>query len=344
MSSLALEVYKKERIKIINQKEFHGERVVKYVLHEAKYNKKDLIIIFSAFPKIDKPPAYNFINVLKDTDANKLYILDDFGGRASYYLCQNKDFAIERSVIELIRKVKKDLNIINTIAVGSSKGGYASLYYGIKYGFNHIIAASPQFFVGNYLNDQSNSSDVTKFMVGGSSEEDKKFLNQLLPEVIFYSQFKPNIYIHLGKGEYHYTEHVLPMTKLLDYKGVDLEVDLGDYNHHNDVAIHFPSILIEKLNALLESPKISLVENNLRNNTFKIGDEVAFLVEAPKDCAISWYEYHKGSKVNATMYQFRESQYKLKFNKIGDYQVKVFVKGSNGRIKTILSSIYSVSE
>lgn len=115
------------------------------------------------------------MRALEGYDCNKLYILDDFGCRASYYLCENRDFYIERSVISLIKQIVRDNNINHVISCGSSKGGYAAIYYGIKYGFDSIIAGSPQYLLGDYLFNGSSLADVSGFISGGSDTQDKDF-------------------------------------------------------------------------------------------------------------------------------------------------------------------------
>ena len=198
------------------EKLFESERPIKY-LFQKSYNKTtNLVIIFSAFPAKGSEPRYNFVRTLSEFDCNKLFILDDFGCRASYYLCEKKDFAIERSVISLIRTIIEENQINTVITAGSSKGGYSALYYGIKYGFDYVIAASPQYYLGDYLLDQTNSQDVTNFMSGSSGEDDHKFLNEIMPKMIEETQNKPEIFIHLGKDEPHYENHVKPLIAKLE--------------------------------------------------------------------------------------------------------------------------------
>lgn len=74
-----------------NQKVYNGEQEVKYIFNKSYEPNSDLIIVFSAFQAIGRPPAYNYIRTLEEFGCNKLFILDDFGSRASYYLCENRN-------------------------------------------------------------------------------------------------------------------------------------------------------------------------------------------------------------------------------------------------------------
>lgn len=201
---------------IIKDKVFNGEVKVNYLFKRSATQNNKLVIVFSAFPTKNSKPRYNYMNTIEGLDTNKLFILDDFGCRASYYLCENRDYKIERSVKALIDYIVDQYKIDHIISAGSSKGGYAALYYGIKYGFNEVIAASPQYFVGDYVNKFA--TEVAAFMAGGTKEEDVKYLNDILPNTIINTPHSPTIFIHVGSGESHYKLHVKPMVELLKQK------------------------------------------------------------------------------------------------------------------------------
>ncbi|WP_176540910.1 hypothetical protein [Bacillus cereus] len=241
----------------VKEQIFKAERDVKYIFERANSSNKSLIIVFSAFSPIGVGPKYSYIKTLNEIDCNKLFILDDFGCRASYYLCENKDYGIERAVIGLIRYFIKEMNIKQVIACGSSKGGYAALYYGVKYGFNHIIVGSPQTLLGDYLLRSSQSTkDVAKFIAGGISVPDKKYLDEIIYDVIENSNYSPDVYIHVGKGEYHYNVHVKPLLRVFKEKNISCKLDLGNYSKHSDLIHFFPEFLRGKVHSCLEYYKV----------------------------------------------------------------------------------------
>jgi hypothetical protein len=238
--------------KIKEETVYYGEKEIKYVFKK-KEKSNYLVVGFSGIPKVGTPPRYNYMRTLMNTEVNQLFILDDHGMIGCYYLGENQDFSVERSVADLIDKISLENNIPreNIITFGSSKGGYASLYYGIKYGFGHVISASPQTKVGTYLLKQNIASAyIAQFISGGVREQHKNYLDSLLFNIVENATEFPNIRIHVGVGEMHYTEHVIPLQQALLNKGVITNIDLGNYSNHNDVLIHYPPYLVETVSEI----------------------------------------------------------------------------------------------
>lgn len=303
-----------------------GEKPVKYLFQKSYSKTNSLVIIFSAFPTKRKQPSYNFVRTLSEFDCNKLFILDDFGCRASYYLCEKKDFAIERSVISLIESIVKENDIDFVISTGSSKGGYAALYYGIKYGFDHIISASPQYYLGDYLLDQTNSHDVTNFMSGSSEEEDHQYLNNLMPKMIEETRYTPHIFIHLGKDEPHYENHVKPLLSKLDAGHINYELNLGDYSKHSEVGKFFPTILKEKIRLILHYPSLEITQSTYGKQPTGSHCRFEVITDSP-DNKIAWYIYHENKRIEMKNYS-TDHKLLVTFDAVGKYYVKAFVINS----------------
>ena len=68
----------------VNEKLFQGK--VKYLFQ--RNGSKTLAIVFSGFP-VNEKPVYNYVKTLKNWKADKLFILDDFAYKGSYYWYQN---------------------------------------------------------------------------------------------------------------------------------------------------------------------------------------------------------------------------------------------------------------
>lgn len=311
-----------------NEKVFNGEVEVKYRYQKSYKKTSSLIVVFSGIPPIGKNPSYNYVRTLQQFDANKLFILDDFGCRASYYLCKYRDFAIERSVIALIEQIIKEDQIKTVIATGSSKGGYASLYFGIKYGFDYIISASPQFLLGDYLLKQTNSQNMAAFISGETAEEDCRYMNGIMENMINESKNRPNILIHLGKGETHYTDHVKPLLKVLEKNNMKYKLDLGDYNTHNDVGVFFPPLLKTEIRNLLGYPYIESIKPEINEQVIH-GTQTFYVETDSSENKIAWYLFHEKQRIEVQGYS-NDNTFTVKFEKEGTYEVTVFVVNKKG--------------
>ncbi|WML58601.1 Two component regulator three Y domain-containing protein [Neobacillus sp. PS2-9] len=312
------------------EKVYKGEVDIKYLFFKSHKPTTNLVVVFSGIPPIGTPPRYNYIKTLEGYNCNKLFILDDFGSRASYYLCENRNYAIERSVISLINHISNENGITEILSCGSSKGGFAALYFGIKYGFKHIIAGSPQFLLGEYLLRFTNSQNIANFMVGGSDDEDFEYLDSILTNLINSSNHKPNILIHVGKGEYHYKTHVLPMIDLLQKRNIPYKLDLGNYNKHSEVALYFPKIIQQFVSEAFHFPIIKhLNEKRLDPNKYLYQIET----KSPNDL-FAFYLFHNEERIVYKPYS-SDNKFEIVLEKEGKYSVTAFAKSPEGRIVAI---------
>ena len=127
-----IDLLKTKYLMKFKQKKYIGNKYNINYLLERNNKSKDLIIVFSACTKKGQRARYNYIRTLDKIKSNKLFILDDFGfdGRGAYYLGKDNDFMIERS--NLIYKIREEINPEKEIYIGSSKGGYSTLYFGLE--------------------------------------------------------------------------------------------------------------------------------------------------------------------------------------------------------------------
>lgn len=180
---------------------------LKYILE--KYPESNtLVVVFSGFPGKTKA-KYNYMRTLKETNCNKLFLLDDFGykKRGAYYLGEDGDFYVQDLVRELVLKIKDELNINYIITAGSSKGGTSAIYHGLRVRANAVIAGAPQYFIGDYLN-----TDTHRNILDGIVGADVELLNGIVREEIQnYDDQKPTIYLHYSKREHTYPEHISDM-------------------------------------------------------------------------------------------------------------------------------------
>jgi hypothetical protein len=223
---------------------------LKYILE--KNNSDELIIVFSACTRQGIKARYNYNRTLKDVKANKLFILDDFGydGRGAYYLGHNNDYKIEKLCKRLINELKIKLNVKKTIYVGSSKGGYAALLFGLPDKGSTIIAGAPQYKLGDYLNSEAYRENCLKYIVGEEINDNKiDFLNNLLhKEILSFKDNNNKIYLHYSIEEHTYKEHVKYLLQDLKRESINCNSDIARYKDHGDISLYFPKYLITIIN------------------------------------------------------------------------------------------------
>lgn len=244
--------------------EMTSEEGLKYIYHHQRESPY-LIVVFQAMAKV---PGYNYMKTLDEFPASKLFIKDDYGPDptgATYYLGESKSFSIAEKVNVLIERVRhyNHLDKKNIICAGSSKGGFASIYHSFLGEYGFAIAGGPQIYLGHYLgknlkNLESVSTPVFQYITGGLSEEDKAWANGILTGLISAklqtSSANPRILIHVGKGEPHYKDHVEPFYQFLKLRGYDnIELDLGEYDTHKELAQHYPNFLQDKVSQIMRA-------------------------------------------------------------------------------------------
>lgn len=234
--------------------ESETEDGIKYLFYPYKGSDK-LVVVFQA---INRKPGYNYIRTLSGVRAHRLYIKDEYGEdpetRTSYYLGKARSFDIANKVQRLIAKVSASLNIERSdcIFAGSSKGGFAALYHGYRFGAGHIFPGGPQVLLGNFLNSSSERSvhpPILEYIAGGRDQLSVAWANRVLQEVIVSARAPyPHTEIHVGRNEPHYREHVLPLMELVRKSNIpNFSIDYGDYGTHRELATHYPKFLRERV-------------------------------------------------------------------------------------------------
>ncbi len=319
-----------------NEKVFKGTKDIRYLFVPSKSNSKYLAVVFSAFGSLGIPPVYNYVRTLETLDINKLYIMDEYGVVSPehpigcYFLGENRNFTVESSVIDLIRDIaaQNSITFNNIIGCGSSKGGTAALYFGIKYGFGHVISGGPQIFIGKYLFGIDHAVAVGKYIAGGDSEEDHAFLNSILPNIVEEATSFPNIILHVSSTDHHYRGHVLPFTRLLGNKGTDYTLDLQNYpDGHYALGKYFKEFILNTLSTITDKgiTLLSKRVEELNNNTYRFTIEA----ESASPLKYAWYILKDGAVLEKIWYA-DENVLEYTFATSGRYEVEFFIRNEIG--------------
>lgn len=235
------------------QKSFKGEKYpINYLLH--KNNSSDiLLVVFTSCTKKGQKARYNYLKTLEKFNVNKLFILDDFGfdGRGAYYLGKDKDFKIQSDVSSLIASISNNLNIKKEIFIGSSKGGYAALYFGLDRNNSVIISGAPQYKLGNYLSLPGHE-EILQYIMGDTDKASIDYLNNLLEDKLTYNcNNKNEIYIHYSTEEETFKPEIEPLLNKIKSLNLNYSFDIHNYKNHSDLTLFFPQYIKDTLNKYL---------------------------------------------------------------------------------------------
>ena len=237
-----------------NEYVFHGKRDINYLFHRGAKSSPFLLVSFQAVPAVkDGKPVklYNYKKFLKEANLHRLFIEDTCGDFGCYYLCNNMNFDVEETVIQLIESVMKKLKIKkeNVITFGSSKGGTSALYYGLKYNFGHIIAGAPQTKIATYLNKYR--PEMLEYMIGDFSQEKVDYVDCLVLNQVK-SPCSSEITMLTSKSDAQYEPHIIPLLEAFERENIDATVVYEPrVQKHKDIATYFPDFLEQHIQRII---------------------------------------------------------------------------------------------
>lgn len=248
----AIDLIKTKYKMAVKQKIFTGEKYnVKYIFEQN--NSSDVILIlFTSCTAKGQKARYNYMRTVEKYNVNKLFILDDFGfdKRGAYYLGKDKDFKIEEDVRNLIDTKCAEVNAKKEVYIGSSKGGYGALYFGIERKNTYIVAGAPQYMLGDYLNLPGHK-EIMKYIMGDTKEESVKYLNCLMKKKLEENvRNKNKIFLHYSNEEETYESDLKPLVNELSKLNYNCDFDVKNYKNHAELTMYFPKYIqscIEKV-------------------------------------------------------------------------------------------------
>ncbi|MFF8266862.1 hypothetical protein ACF059_05660 [Streptomyces sp. NPDC016562] len=241
-----------------------GAVPVEYRFSHAKNGNRHLVVVFA---NLTAPGEYGWSNgVLNNLRSNILWIRDLFDGENSYYLCKGMDFSLERSIAGLISRVMNALSLTpdDVTMFGSSKGGSAALYFGLKYGFRNIVGSVPQFLIGTYVREDM--PGAARMMMGQVTDENVRVLDAVLPELVRSGANRSaNIYLVTSPQDEQYQRQVEPFLGLFQgHENFNLVFnDSPLITNHGKVTLRNLPAIMGVLNLLVDgiTPRFGLVRN-----------------------------------------------------------------------------------
>jgi hypothetical protein len=197
--------YATERSRVAKEHvEVYGKWPVQFQFRPAHGDHRHLLVVFSS---VDS--RYGFGAALDGVLCNVLRIRDHFNDGASYYVARNMDFSVSDSIQELIEDYMRRLGVTKSevTLLGTSKGGAAALYYGLKYDYKNIVSSTPQYFLGSYSKGHGQLGDAV--LGEGQSDENVAVMDSVMKNLLDKEvDFKRNIYLISSPNDYQYEQEV----------------------------------------------------------------------------------------------------------------------------------------
>ncbi|MFF0203353.1 hypothetical protein [Streptomyces sp. NPDC005017] len=197
--------YVTERSRVAKEHvEVYGKWPVQFQFRPAHGDHRHLLVVFSS---VDS--KYGFGAALDGVLCNVLRIRDHFDEGASYYVARNMDFSVSDSIHDLIQDYMQRLGVTReeVTLLGTSKGGAAALYYGLKYDYKNIVSSTPQYFLGSYSKGHGQLGDAV--LGEGQSDENVAVMDSVMKDLIEKEvDFNRNIYVISSPNDYQYEQEV----------------------------------------------------------------------------------------------------------------------------------------
>lgn len=210
-------------------------------------NSSTLVIVFSSMGE----QRYNYKKSLKKCPYDQLFIADCWARNVSYYWYESKSDHPERYTQALINNIIERGGYTSLITLGSSKGGTAAIYYGLKYNAVQIFAGACQYYVGEYLSHYQYKQWPEQWhaVVGGEPiQEWIDILDQKLPSMIeAHRRCKTRLFLVYSTEEHTYQEHVKPLIKKLNECGIRHDDQVEKYPQHSMIGPYFRTVINKEL-------------------------------------------------------------------------------------------------
>lgn len=215
-----------------------------------RHGSDKLVIVFSAFAN---HPTYHYYKTLSTVKADKLFILDDFGIRGSYYWFNQGSDRPRILVESLINKIVSSGGGYSALyTLGSSKGGACAIYFGLKFGATEVFSGDNQYLVGDYLNTDRHQHIFRAMMGPNAGLREHEILNAMIPDVVKqHAGTHTIINVLYSPLEHTYPEHISHMLSDFRTYHIPHTEQVESFTNHNDVGQYFPSYILSHLSRCL---------------------------------------------------------------------------------------------
>ena len=241
---------------------------MEYILSKANAESKTLVVAFPGPDGEMRGGEWGYLVTLKKiADVNTLFLKTKTEYARSNFTMINGKPLIDEAIFNLVDSIAKEIDTDNIIAIGTSMGGYAALYFGLKYNWN-IISGSP-----DYTFYEHSDYDIF-YATGEKSVEAKEYMNNLLLSIIKLAGdrgYDKKCFISWGEGERIWKREgeCQKMIRDLEENHISHSYALYPFSDHLTCAELFPQTLERYLKYYM-----GLSEKPLENDVMSLPPQV----------------------------------------------------------------------
>ena len=188
---------------------------------------------------------------LSNLEVDRLYILDTWGYKGSYYLYENGNDYPMKMVDRVIEYYISSKKYRNVFTAGTSKGGTAAIFFGLKHSVTAVFSGACQYNLGTYLCCDKHMPIFKGMMGSTAAEKERNLLNLQMPLLLSeYEDTKTVIFLLYSKMEPTYEEEIIDLINDLEKKNITFETKEEAFKEHDQVGAFFPSYVLSCISRL----------------------------------------------------------------------------------------------
>lgn len=223
-----------------------------HYLFEKVDNSDHLIVSFHGFNTVFYQTSYENMGILKNVNASKLFLLDDYDINGRIYLDKNRKDSLQQNISSLILDISSELGIQkeNIIMLGASKGGTAAIYYGMRLSVGNIIAMSPPIYLSIWKSWKPYSQVFYK-NIPGNCVDDDMYMDSILENIVLQNDKSTLLHFLCISNDIYFKGYFKKFENFLNAQNISYEITLKEGDGHSDLPKFVAPFINEKLELIL---------------------------------------------------------------------------------------------
>lgn len=214
---------------------------LEYILQKSSSPSKALIVAFPGPDGKMRGGEWGYlVSMKKVADVNALFLKTDPEYSKSRLTMRDGKPMIDEAIFSLVTKISNALGIEQIVSIGTSMGGYSSLYFGLKYNWDIISGSPPYTFLDRTEND-------ILYSMGKAGETEREKMNNLLSSIVKScgGKYSKKLFVSWGEGENYWKNDSEGVQMIRDFEKCNVKYmhALYPFSDHLTCAELFPQIL-----------------------------------------------------------------------------------------------------